>query len=347
MKPPFFWHGPHFLGSLLSPLGSLYDLGVGLHQALRTPKNLPILAICVGNLVLGGAGKTPVSKALAGFLKLLGHRPHFILRGYGRGKKGTFAVEPHHTLYDVGDEALLLAQTAPTWVAACRLTAAQAAADAGASIVIFDDGFQDTSFKRQMNILVVDGHYGLGNGHIFPAGPLRESDQRALARATHLILLTPPSKQIPLQVAHQIEEHLQHHKLLPQWRGERIIQLPSSLENATGNKEAIAFAGIGNPHQFFDTLRQKGITLRETEIYPDHHPYSDKDLHRLINRGVTTGLPLITTEKDLIRIPDALKGHFQAPSLTIQFFQEAEMTKNLQEIFGLKQIATSADEENG
>ena len=164
-SPPEFWERPGPLPALLAPLGWAYAAAGRLRRAATTPWRAPVPVLCVGNLVVGGAGKTPVAMDLVKRLLRRGERPHLLSRGYGGTLTGPIQVDAtRHHYRDVGDEALLLARVAPTWIARDRAAGARAAVAAGATVLVLDDGFQNPRLVQDLTFLVVDGLYGFGNG---------------------------------------------------------------------------------------------------------------------------------------------------------------------------------------
>jgi tetraacyldisaccharide 4'-kinase len=251
--------------------------------------------ICVGNLVAGGAGKTPVALALAELLKARGVGVHILTRGYGGRLPGPLRVELEvHDAGDVGDEALLLAACAPTWVARDRLAGARAAAAAGAAALVLDDGFQNPALAKDLSVLVIDGTYGLGNGRVMPAGPLREAPGRALARADAVVLIGEDRA--------GIETWLGGRPLL---RAE-LVPAPDAPDLA--GQRVLAFAGIGRPEKVFATLEACGAELVERRAFPDHHPYGRSELDALIARAAALDARPVTTEKDAARLPADLRA---------------------------------------
>jgi tetraacyldisaccharide 4'-kinase len=190
VRAPEFWTEDGALARTLAPLAAAYAGAGCLRRALARPVAVSVPVVCVGNLVTGGAGKTPVVLALLGALRQRGETPHALTRGYGGREAGPLRVDPaRHDAARVGDEALLLARAAPTWVARDRPAGAKAAVAAGASLVVMDDGFQNPSLQKDLSILVVDGRYGFGNGRVVPAGPLREPLAWGLARADAVVVV--------------------------------------------------------------------------------------------------------------------------------------------------------------
>ncbi|MDH3913223.1 MAG: tetraacyldisaccharide 4'-kinase, partial [Rhodospirillales bacterium] len=205
MRAPDFWSEPGALARVLAPFGAAVDLAGGLRRALARPVACGLPVVCVGNLVAGGAGKTPVARALARRLAANGTPVRFLTRGYGGRAAGPLRVDPaRHGALEVGDEALLLAADAPTWLARDRAAGARAIArDApgdgpgqGPGVIVMDDGFQNPSIEKDLALLVIDGAYGLGNEKVMPAGPLRETLARGLARADAVVILGEDRKDI-------------------------------------------------------------------------------------------------------------------------------------------------------
>src|SRR5437764_3262739 len=191
MRAPEFWHEPPGLAAnLLAPVGAAWDIAARLRRAVARPYRAPLPVVCVGNLVAGGSGKTPIVLSLAGMLREAGIAVHIVTRGYGGDLAGPVRVDPgRHDAIAVGDEALLLAAQAPCWVARDRAAGIAAAAEAGAAIVLLDDGFQNPSVAKDLSLVVVDSEYGFGNGRVMPAGPLREPVAPGLARADAIVLI--------------------------------------------------------------------------------------------------------------------------------------------------------------
>src|SRR5947209_10030666 len=191
MRAPEFWHEPPGLAAnLLAPVGAAWDLAARLRRAVARPYRAPVPVLCVGNLVAGGSGKTPIVLSLAGMLREAGIAVHIVTRGYGGDLAGPVRVDPdRHDAIAVGDEALLLAASAPCWVARDRAAGSAAAAEAGAAIILLDDGFQNPSVAKDLSLVVVDSEYGFGNGRVMPAGPLREPVAPGLARTDAILLI--------------------------------------------------------------------------------------------------------------------------------------------------------------
>jgi tetraacyldisaccharide 4'-kinase len=306
----------------LIPLSYLYAWGAQCRHAFVTPQKIDIPVICIGNLVMGGAGKTPTALALAAWLLERDYKVHFLTRGYGGSEQGPVCVDlKYHKALQVGDEALLLAKTAPTWVCKDRVLGAKAAQAAGAQLLIMDDGFQNPSLFKNLSLVVVDGHQGLGNQHVFPAGPLREPLSNGLKRANRVVIIG--------QDEHNIAALSPQLPILPSV----MVPDPESLE-LINQKPLIAFAGLGYPEKFFRFLRKNGGDLIETKQFPDHHPYTPEDLRPLIESAQERGAWLFTTEKDMVRIPNSLQSHFKVFKITIKFESDSLLECFLKPVLG-------------
>ena len=298
VRAPDFWYRPAagvvaLLRSIaLAPLAALYDLGGCIRFALAKPFTASVPVICVGNVTAGGTGKTPFAITLAHGLKALGHRPHIVTRGYGGSLRGPAQVDcGHHTASEVGDEPLLLAEAAPTWIAKDRRAGVERAVAAGADMIVMDDGLQNPSVAKTVSLVLVDGETGLGNGRVIPAGPLRESPFRCFARADALIIMGSESVCTHTQIA--------------PWQGPvyHAHLEPNAIRVAP--QPYIAFAGIARPDKFFATLDRLGVWLIDCVAFPDHHAFAEGEIERLVSRAKANNARLITTAKDAVRLkPD-------------------------------------------
>ncbi len=301
MKQPEFWfRPPGWFSTLLLPIAALWGAATRyrLRRGRRTRTGTPV--ICIGNLNVGGAGKTPMAMAMAQHLVALGETPHFVTRGHGGSLRGPARVDPgQHRADDVGDEALLLAAFAPTWVCRQRQAGASLATDAGASVIILDDGHQDASIHHDLSIVVVDTGRGFGNERVLPAGPLREPVAAGLRRA-HLVVAIGygmpgefrrrwlPGSDLPVAAG----------TMTPlrtgiDWKGERVL----------------AFAGIGDPAKFFASLEALGAHLVKAVPLGDHQPLTGRLLSRLESAARAASAKLVTTEKDAVRLNDQWRSH--------------------------------------
>jgi tetraacyldisaccharide 4'-kinase len=294
MREPAFWScPPGFLAGLLAPVAAVYGWIAAWRMA--RPGHAPgVPVICVGNLTVGGAGKTPTAIAIAGMLHAAGRKPFLLSRGYGGSLSGPIRVDAtSHRASDVGDEPLLLARAAPTIVARDRVAGAHAACAAGAGVLIMDDGLQNPSLTKTVSIVVVDGRRGIGNGKVFPAGPLRAPLDAQLARANAVLVIGEGNAgDAVIAAARSRGLAMLHGRLVPD---------PQALADLRG-RGVLAFAGIGDPEKFFATLQDAGVEVRVRRPFPDHHRYRRIEGLDLIKQAEAQGLVLATTEKDAARL---------------------------------------------
>lgn len=294
LKSPKFWQKKNtFLGKVLSPLGRIYAWGLRRKLKKTKPYRSKIPVVCIGNLVMGGVGKTPLAVSVAEYFKMNGMRPVFLTRGYGGGLSNVLVDLDKHTAKDTGDEALLLARIAPTIVDADRARGAKTAEKIGADVIIMDDGFQNPQLVKDLSFAVFDGRYGFGNGKVFPAGPLREPVEDGLQRADAFIVVGKDKA--------GIKEWIDKRFMSLPFIGTHIEQDVAKIAQLSG-KKVFAFAGIGYPDKFFDMLRDYGCDVVETQAFSDHYPYTDEDMTDLIARADKLEAVLVTTAKDGVRI---------------------------------------------
>ncbi len=292
-EPAFWWRKAGLAASLLAPLAGLY--GAIATRRMRRPgarASVPIL--CVGNFTLGGAGKTPTAIALAHMLAEAGERVFCLSRGYGGSLAGPKRVDAHaDRATEVGDEALILARTAPTIIARDRVAGAAAAQAQGAGVVIMDDGLQNGALAKDFTLAVVDGRRGIGNGCVFPAGPLRAPLRAQMARCDALLIVGEETG------ARDVVAEARARGLAV-WHG-RLKPDLAAVADLHGRK-VLAFAGIGDPEKFFASVSEAGIEIAQRTAFPDHHRFTAEEAAGLLMEADEQGLSLITTEKDRARM---------------------------------------------
>ena len=294
MREPGFWHRPSsFVSLLLLPLGVLYG-AVAARRLQREGFDAGIPVLCVGNYHVGGAGKTPTVLALTKMLRDLGETPVVLSRGYGGRLHGPIKVDPdRHAAADIGDEPLMMARTVPVVVARDRISGVALARSQGASVILMDDGFQNPAIAKDASLIVIDGDRGLGNGLVFPAGPLRAPLPPQLARTDALIVVGDgaAAASVAAAIAAQGGPVLSAH-----------LRADDASVASLRGKRVLAFAGIGDPPRFFRTLRASGIEIVRDRAFADHHPYAQAEIEALIAEAKPDALTLVTTEKDLARL---------------------------------------------
>jgi tetraacyldisaccharide 4'-kinase len=294
-EPRFWWRAPGLAAGLLAPAALTYGAVAAARLAGRG-RRAGVPVVCVGNLTVGGAGKTPTAIEVSRLLAANGERPVFLSRGYGGSERGQLQVDvARHRASQVGDEPLLLARSAPTVVARRRVSGARTATKLGASVIVMDDGSQNPSLAKDVCLLVIDARRGIGNGRVIPAGPLRAPLAVQLQRAQALTVIGP-------QPAPGTEDVVAAARA----RGLAVfaarLEPDASFLAALGGGRALAFAGIGDPEKFFATLASAGVAVVASRGFPDHHRYTRAEAQSLCEEADRGGLVLVTTEKDAARL---------------------------------------------
>jgi tetraacyldisaccharide 4'-kinase len=302
-EPGFWWRSESAVARLLAPAAAAYGF-IAARRMAQPGWHADVPVLCVGNFTVGGSGKTPTAIAVAQLVAKAGRRPFFLSRGYGGTLGGPVRVDAQGAAA-VGDEPLLLARVAPAIVARDRPAGARAAIAAGAEAIVMDDGWQNPSLAKDLAIAVLDGRRGIGNGRVFPAGPLRAPLERQLDHADALLVIGPPGPAAVPAIA------AAERRRLPRFAGD-LVPDPAAIERLSGVR-VLAFAGIADPDKFFATLEASGITVVARRSFPDHHRYAPEEIARLIADADAQRLTLVTTEKDVARlVGDAAARDFAA-----------------------------------
>ena len=313
MKAPQFWYEPNtWKAKFLYPLGYFYNLLTLLRGKLAKPQSYSCLTICIGNLNVGGTGKTPTTIALAQHFLKKGLQVHVVSRGYKGKFDGTFLVDPQkHKSDEVGDEPLLMSEFVSVWVSNKRKNGIAAAENAGAQIVLLDDGFQDPSFHKDFSLIVVDGEKGFGNKKCMPAGPLRENIVQGFKRADALVIVG--------QRIYKFDTFPTHLKI--------IHSTLKPIETGMNWKEGkyLAFAGIADPSKFFKTLRSLGANLIDCVALSDHQNLDGQVLKRLERKANSAHAQLVTTEKDAVRLSNTYRKKVLSLPVRIEFDDKNEL----------------------
>ena len=313
MRAPAFWNRrrPGWQAYLLSPLAAIVARATAARVA-RAPDLRPERpVICLGNLNAGGTGKTPSVIALTALLLDRGVKPGVVSRGYGGTHEGPVRVDPaEHGAEEVGDEPLLIAAFAPVWVAKDRAAGVRAAIEGGSEVVILDDGHQNPAVEKALSIVVIDAKVGFGNGFVIPAGPLREPVQAGLQRADAVLAIGSPDAQAAF--AADWGGHIP-------WPVLTASLKPLQTGLPISGLRVLAFAGIGRPEKFFDTLRQEGAEILRAVPLSDHQPLTEGLMRRLVADADSTGAQIVTTEKDAVRLPKSFRQRVMTVPVRLEF----------------------------
>jgi tetraacyldisaccharide 4'-kinase len=319
VRAPDFWaaDGDGLAPRLLAPLSAVFSAAARLRRIGVKPWRAPVPVICVGNLTVGGAGKTPTVLALAGRLQAAGLRIGCLSRGYGGRLRGPVQVDPErHGAAEVGDEPLLLARAAATWISRDRKDGARAAIAEGVDAVILDDGLQNPSLVHDLALVVVDGGYGFGNARVLPAGPLRETVEDGLARASAVVLIGRATPELTALLVDR----------LPILRAEFV---PDDAALRLKGRKVLAFAGIGRPAKFFATLDALGAQVIGRVGFADHHAYTPDDAMRLVEEAQRLNAVPVTTAKDFVRLPPASRLMVTPVNVHLRFDDTAALDRLL------------------
>ncbi len=315
MRPPAYWHSDAWPARALSPVAAIVAY-VAARRIGQSGWRAPVPVLCCGNATVGGAGKTTLALDIGARLRTRRVAAHFISRGYGGRLPGPALVERFHTAAMVGDEPMLLAQVAPTWVGADRAASARAAVAAGAEALVMDDGLQNPGLVQDAALLVIDGATGFGNGRVLPAGPLREPAAAAAARCRAAVMIGMDQ------------------------RGARAA-LPAALpvldawlvpDQQLHGLKVVAFAGIARPAKFHATLLQAGATLAATVDFADHHRFTLKELQAVLARARQLDAVPVTTPKDAVRLPPVWREQVRSVGVRLAWADEAALERLLLEV---------------
>ena len=323
LKAPRFWYKKNdtYLSNTLYPLSLLFRFGTKIRNIVSRKRLSLIPVICIGNIVVGGAGKTPVAIKLGTLLKKKGFKPHFVSKGYGGVEKNNTIIKEWHSAKSVGDESLLLSEVATTWIGNDRNKSFMLAKENGADCVIMDDGFQNPTLQKDFSIIVINGEQGFGNKRVIPSGPLRESISRGIARANLIIVIGEIENDVKRKIP----------KTTPLIHANFIISKDNKIYK---NQKVTAFAGIAYPDKFYNSLIDQGAILEKKISYPDHHIFDENDMLNLAETANITKSILVTTKKDFVRIPKSYRSLVSTLDGEIEFEDEGlliEILSNLLE----------------
>jgi tetraacyldisaccharide 4'-kinase len=298
-RAPKFWDNcDSKIVLILKPFSKVFGFLSAAKVYSVSPERASVPVICVGNVVLGGAGKTPTVELICNILKKLNFNPHILTAGYGGYLKNVVKVDPSmHSYLQVGDEALLSATVSPTWIGRNRINSAKAAVLAGANVLVMDDGFQNNSIEKDLKILVVDSNQQFGNGYLFPAGPLREGVESGVKKSD-IVLIVGEKNQILENRITQIKP------TMPIYYAHMKVTNDINVEN----NKVIGFCGLGYPEKFKRTLLDCNFVIEDFIAFSDHHPYTITEIQKLTKAARNSKSILVTTRKDYVKIPDVFKN---------------------------------------
>ncbi len=322
MRAPEFWHGdPDGVAPrILAPRSAVFAAAARLRTRVTTPWRAPVPVVCVGNLTVGGAGKTPTVLALADRLQAAGWRVGCLSRGYGGSLRGPVEVDrTWHTAGEVGDEPLLLAEAAPTWIARDRKDGARVAIAEGVDVLILDDGLQNPALVHDIALVVVDAGYGFGNGRLLPAGPMRETVDDGLKRASAVVLIGDGGHRVEDAIGGRVP--VLHAQLVPEDAALRLK-----------GQKVLAFAGIGRPAKFFETLAGLGAEVVRSSAFADHHRYTPDEAMRLIEEAQRLGAVPVTTAKDFVRLPEGSQRMVTTVRVQLRFDDPEHLDRILEPV---------------
>lgn len=315
MTPPAFWRTDGIVPRLLAPAGAIVA-AITARRMARPGWRAPVPVLCCGNAGVGGAGKTTVALDLAARLRARGVAVHCLTRGYGGRAGGVLRVDVGSQDADlVGDEPLLLAAVAPTWVGADRAAAARSAIAAGAQALVMDDGLQNPGLAKTASLLVVDGAVGFGNGRVMPAGPLRETVLAAAARCRACVMIGPDRTDAASALA-----------------GLPILSASLRPTTVLDGVRVFAFCGIARPEKFYATLREAGGDVVGCEAFADHHRFSAGEIERVLAASAGLGARPITTAKDAVRLTAAARAQVDVLPIRLVWDDAAEVERLLDDL---------------
>ena len=301
------WNTKNLIAYVLFPISYIYGVLSKISFTFIRPKKVSIPVISVGNLSVGGTGKTPITRYIVKFFQRNGLKTATILRGYKGRITHTTKVDPSiHKADDVGDEAILHSYDGDTWVSTNRYLGAQEAIKYGAEIIILDDAHQNFSLKKDISLIVVDGTEMFGNEYLLPAGPLRENIKSGLNRADGIIICNES-----IDLHREIEKSnkpIFYNKFIPE------INL-KELKDC----EAYAFCGIANPRRFYKTLEDYGVKVVKKKTFGDHHKYKDNEINDILRNSTRLGLVTITTEKDITKIKKKYRDKISTLKIKVEW----------------------------
>lgn len=302
---PTFWKEKNIKSIALLPASFLYVLGVLLYNFLARSLKVKVPVICIGNVTVGGTGKTTVAIELAKAFSAAGKKVAILTRGYGKKHflyNKVIHVTSTHTAEEVGDEALLLARHAEVYVCPNRENAVRIAVADGADIILLDDALQNLDVWKDYLLTLIDGHRKFGNGFLLPAGPMREPLWLALNKSHAVLFIDSPKDDIPIRANY------------PRFFGTTVVTNPEEVKG----EKFIAVASIANPERFFMSAEKNGAILEEKIIFPDHYLFTKEDLDHIYEKSKEKKVMILMTEKDFVKVPEEYKDRIKTLNIKIE-----------------------------
>ena len=312
------WQQNNIFSNFLYPLSYIYLFGYFVYRLLKSEKKLNIPVICVGNIVAGGAGKTPVSIELRKILSKKFKNIFILLRGYKGVKEGPLLVKKSDKYTDVGDESLIHSFFGKTCMSKNKVLGANYCLRRGGDLIIMDDGFQSIDIKRCINILVIDSEYKFGNKRIIPAGPLRQTIKSSISMADFTFVIGQKKK-----------------NFFKNLKFKNIFYAKKKISINTINKNLYAFSGLGNNLSFFNSLEESNYKLKKYKEFNDHHSYKDFEIEEMISESKQLKLQLVCTRKDYIKIDERFKKFIIVVEMNLEFENIKVLEKKLNDFLNV------------
>lgn len=309
LRSPKFWNEKNNkVSRILEPISKMYYIASKSRLNAVVPEKASVPVVCIGNVVLGGSGKTPTVELVCDILKKNNFNPHILTAGYGGYIKNVVRVDTNlHSYLQVGDEALLSAKVFPTWIGRNRVNSAKAAVLSGADVLVMDDGFQNNSIEKDLKILVIDSKQEFGNECLFPAGPLREPVKSGISRSDVILIIGKTNQDLEDRVKSISKD-------IPIFRAKMETTEVPEIEN----NKVIGFCGLGYPLKFKNTLIECGYELVDFISFSDHHPYTITEIQKLISGARSVGASLVTTMKDFVKIPEIFQKEIKIVKIKLK-----------------------------
>ncbi|MEE2694972.1 MAG: tetraacyldisaccharide 4'-kinase [Pseudomonadota bacterium] len=317
------WKTKNLISSLLKPFSLIYYLFFLFYKSLRSENICKIPIVCVGNVTVGGSGKTPVVIKLRKVLKRHFTKIFVLTRGYKGKKKGPIIVNNKLTFLEVGDESILHSKHGLTCMAKNKVEGARLCEANDSELIIMDDGLQSIDIKKDIKILVIDGDYCFGNERILPAGPLREPAKKAI-KASDLILIIGNKKKID------------KYKMIPTnkvFYAKKIIKT-THLKG----KKLYVFSALGNNENFHNSLNEKGLKISKYKEFPDHHLFKESEIKEIIIEAKEKNFFIVCTFKDHLKLPEKYKKYIYPVELDLKVEEQKKFISKILNSIKLRKV---------